>query len=113
MTEFTRLAKQPEAMDWEEADGIGIRYAVFEADSYVPQHSHSYEHVSSIPFGEGTIQRDGDEPKPFKGPCFIVIPAHAKHLFHFTTRGMLMCIHNTSRSGSIEVEEEHQIVGDS
>src|SRR5690348_2902956 len=100
-------------MEWEEADGIGIRSAIVPAGAYVPQHAHPYEHVSAIPFGEGTVKRGDDEPKPFKGPCFIVIPAHEKHLFHFTTRGMLMCIHNTSRSGSIEVESEYQIVGDS
>jgi len=110
VTEFEPLPIQPEAMDWEEADGIGIRYAVFEADTYVPQHAHAYEHVSAIPFGEGTLSQEGAPPQPFKGPCFLVIPAHAKHLFHFQTRGMLMCIHNTSRSGAIEVAEEHQIV---
>lgn len=99
-------------MDWEEADGIGIRYAVFESGTIVPQHSHPYEHVSAIPFGEGEVESDGGINQSFAGPCMFVIPAGVKHLFHFRTRGMLMCIHNTSRSGEIEVAAEHQIVGD-
>lgn len=109
MSEYTPLEKQPIAMDWEEADGIGIRYAVFEAGTYVPQHSHEYEHVSAIPFGEGTVEAEGQPKREFKGPCMLVISAQTKHLFFFRTKGMLMCIHNTSRSGSIEVADEHQI----
>lgn len=105
-----KLDPQPEAFDWEEADGIGLRWAKFAAGTVVPQHAHSYDHVSLIPLGEVILEEEGmDVSVKLVGPTAIVIKAHRKHIFRFVTDGMLVCIHNTERTGSIEVESEHQL----
>jgi len=103
------LDPQPIAMDWEEADDIGIRWAVFPAGCLVPQHSHTYDHVSAIPYGKVKVTADGQLLGEYTGPCCILIKANTKHLFEVIEKTMLMCIHNISRSGKIEVAEEHHI----
>jgi quercetin dioxygenase-like cupin family protein len=97
-------------MEWEEADGVGIRYAVFLAGTVVPQHSHEYDHISLVPFGQGEVWVDGAKLRDYEGPCALVIERGKKHEFRIFTKTMLVCIHNTSRGGGIEVRDEHQIV---
>lgn len=54
--------------------------------------------------------KDGVLLGDFTAPHFIFIPAHTKHRFQTLEDGTIMwCIHNISRTGAVEIAEEHQL----
>ena len=95
------------------ADGVEVvQIEIPDAGTLTPQHSHAYEHMTFLARGTVRVSRDGAEPREYRAPDAITIPARAKHLFETLTPSvLLLCIHNTARAGVIEVVEEHQIVG--
>lgn len=105
---------QPTQIDFAEADGIFIKQIVFgEKDSLVPQHSHTYDHVSMLAVGSVRAWKDGVLLGEFKAPRSIHIDAGTKHLFQtLEPNTIIYCIHNVSRTGIPEVMEEHQIVSE-
>lgn len=98
-----------------EEDGIALVFMhVHHKHTIVPQHSHSYSHLTAILSGRVRVMLDGEEKGEYSAPSFLRIPARTKHLFvTLEDDTVIECIHNVSRSGDIEITEEHQIVGDS
>lgn len=76
-----------------------------------PQHAHSYPHLTLLERGGVRVHREDARAREVFAPAALIMPAGAKHLFETLTEGVvLLCVHNTSRAGQVEVASEHQIV---
>lgn len=106
------IERQPEVVTCEVVDGIGVVAALFhQKGEIIPQHAHAYPHISVIGAGSVRVWKDGVWSGTYKAPQQIVIEAGVKHLFHvLEDKTVVLCVHNVSRSGSIDVLEEHHIV---
>lgn len=104
---------QPYEVDIMMADGIFIKQiTVPNAMTLIPQHAHVYDHTSMIAVGAFRVWKDGALLGDIHAPTGLLIEAGAKHAFLSLTDGAtLYCIHNVSRTGEMEIQEEHQIVG--
>ena len=109
---IVRLEDQPPQVSFEMVDGIAVVSTKFaHAGTYMPQHSHKFAHISVLATGKVAIWKDGQYFDTFTAPKQIVIDANVKHLFQALTDDVLiLCVHNVSRTGEIEISEEHQIV---
>jgi len=89
------------------ADGVFIKeMRIPKSGTLVPQHSHEYDHTSFVAKGSVTC-----EGKTYHAPFPIYIKAGVKHMFQsLEDDTLVLCIHNVSRAGHVEVREEHQIV---
>lgn len=105
------LTDQPTVTEYE-ADGVAVMRIEFgQAGILGPQHAHSYPHLTMLERGAVRVFRDGAAPREVFAPDAIVIPAVTRHLFETLTDSVvLLCVHNTSRAGQVEVASEHQIV---
>ncbi len=105
------LTEQPTVTEYE-ADGVVVmRIEITAAGTLSPQHSHAWAHLTMLERGAVRVFRDGAAPREVFAPDAIVIPALTRHLFETLTDGVvLLCVHNTSRAGQVEVASEHQIV---
>lgn len=104
-------AIQPFGVEIAIADEIFIKqmHVPFK-DTLIPQHSHSYEHVSMLAAGRVDVWRDGSYWQAFIAPCAIVIAAGVKHTFRtLEDNTIIYCIHNITRTGEVEIAEEHQL----
>jgi len=97
---------------WEHAapDGIWIKQMLLkDAGTLVPQHAHVYDHTSMLAVGSVRMWADGVLVGEFKAPHPIFIKAKVKHAFlSLEPDTLIYCIHNVSRTGSVEIHEEHQ-----
>lgn len=109
---YEKLVEQPDEVSITIADDIFIKhYRIKKAGTYLPQHSHKYDHGTLVCHGSVRVWVDGRFKGVFHAPSAINIPAGTKHIFEvLEDNTTLACIHNASRSGEIEVLEEHQIV---
>lgn len=103
--------EQPIETKFEMVDGIAcVMMAIQRAGTYVPQHSHEYAHISALVSGSIEVWKDGVNLGTFVAPHQLVIEAHAKHLFlAIDDNTTILCIHNASRSGEIEIAEKHNL----
>lgn len=104
--------EQPIEIKFEMVDGIAsVLMVIPTRGTYVPQHSHEYAHISVLVAGKVSVWKNGEWIGDFSAPHQLVIEAHAKHLFLSLVDGTtILCIHNVSRSGEIEIAEEHQLI---
>lgn len=111
-TKKARPVEQPIRTDFEMVDGIAVvSWLVEKAGTVMPQHSHSYPHISQLAVGKVRVWKDREFLGEFAAPAQIVIEAHTKHTFEtLADHTHILCIHNVSRHGEIEIAEEHQIV---
>lgn len=107
-----RCAEQPPVIEIKMADGIFIKQmAIAKAGTFVPQHSHFYDHTSMVAAGSVRVWCDGKPLGDFRAPTGILIRAHKKHLMQaLEDDTVIYCIHNISRTGELEVAEEHHVV---
>lgn len=97
---------QPYGIEYTAADGVFIKeMRIPDANTVVPQHSHKFDHTSFLAVGSVIFEgKQYDAPHPF------YIPAFKKHTFQsLTPNTLILCIHNVSRSGEVEIAEEHQL----
>ena len=109
---------QPETIEFYSADGVFVKTMHIRYKGViVPQHSHQYDHMSFLAIGEVSVFKH-DKSGSFTGermiaPCAIHIKAGIKHSFlSVTDEVLILCIHNVSRTGEVEILEEHHL-GDS
>ncbi len=107
----TTARRQPTQQGVAQADGVFVRRLhIPDEDSYVPQHSHRYDHLTMLAVGSMRVWQDGVLRGDFAAPAEIVIPAGAKHVFLTLTPGVTFyCIHNTGRCGAVEELEQHEL----
>ena len=92
-----------------DVDGIFIKVVdIADKGVFLPQHSHTYDHVSFIATGAVWIECDGKNLGHFVAPKAVTIKAGTKHLFLTTEPNTrICCIHRIDRTGEVEIEEEH------
>jgi len=113
MPEYVKLDRQPDVTKFRaEADGIEVRHIhVHRAGTAVPQHSHEFPHLTVVAAGGMKVHLDGKFIGEYWAPSAINIPAETKHLFvTLADNTVIECVHNVSRTGEIEIRDEHQIV---
>ena len=112
MNAYARLASQPVETNIHLCDGLFVKHAVFDAGSYIPQHSHSTEHLSVIATGAVRVWQDGALLGDFTAPAGVVIKAHVKHLFlALAPMTTVLCVHRVGADGMPETHEHHDLVG--
>jgi hypothetical protein len=112
--QFEELAEQPVSVEIKMADGIFIKsHHAKLAWTWMPQHSHTYDHTSMIARGAVRVWRDGWLMGDFIAPKGLLIEAGTKHMFvTLEDDTIIYCIHNVSRTGDVEIADEHRISGD-
>lgn len=95
---------------WEHrtVDGVFIKQMYLKTQgTLVPQHSHKHAHVTMLAHGSVEVVVEGHKIGVFKAPYPIFIEARKKHSFlSLEPETVLYCIHNTSRTGSVEIHQE-------
>jgi len=92
-------------------DGVAVQAGRFAKGVHIPQHSHLYPHMTFIGHGAVEAWCDGVYMGVFRAFSGIIIAAHKKHLFlTLEDDTVILCVHNASRNGDIEIEEEHILV---
>ena len=109
---YTLAARQP-TVTYHRADGVSVvQIEIADQGTITPQHAHPYEHMTMLARGMVRVSCADAEPVEYRAPVAITIPRMVKHLFETLTPDVLLfCIHNTARTGEVQVAEEHQIVG--
>lgn len=95
------------------ADGVETwQIEVFDKGDIIPQHAHTYEHATLLARGSIRAWKEDQLLGDFTAPTHIIIAANTKHNFQTLEDNVLLyCVHNASRKGEIEIDEENQIVG--
>jgi len=95
------------------ADEIFIKQMYMEhAGTYVPQHSHKYDHTSMLATGSIRVWQNDICIGDFKAPLPIEIKAGTKHTFlSLEPNTTVWCIHRM-REGEIEIDEYHERVSE-
>jgi hypothetical protein len=102
---------QPESIEFHSADDVFVKSMhIKHAGILVPQHSHSYDHLSMLARGSVRVWKDDVLMGEFKAPHGINIEANCKHRFlSLEPDTIIYCIHNTSRNGEVEIAEHHEL----
>lgn len=112
MPDLVRLAEQPVETNITMCEGLFVKHAVFAQGSYIPQHSHSTEHLSVIATGAVRVWQDGVLLGDFAAPAGIVIKARARHLFlALEPMTAVLCVHRLDANGDLPTHEEHHLEG--
>lgn len=114
MTTLTTEIQQPDEIEFYLADDIFIKSGMFhKAGTVIPQHSHEYDHTSFIASGGVQAWCEDEYLGAFSAPAGIFIEKHKKHKFiTLQDNTTLLCIHNISRNGMIDVHELHELISD-
>ena len=102
--------KQPETtIEIKMADGIFVKSTLIpEAGTILPQHAHSFDHLSMIASGAVRVWQDGELLGDFSAPVGILIKARAKHKFlSLENNTLIYCIHNLHSAEAVDIAEEH------
>lgn len=93
------------------ADGVFVKtMGIPKAYTLVPQHSHTYDHTSVVAKGSVRLIENGQLIGDYHAPKALLIRANHKHLFiSLEDDTLILCIHNVSRSGVVEIESEHTL----
>lgn len=111
-SKFCRHPVQPGSDEFTMADGVFVKTMDLPvAGMVVPQHSHAYDHTSFLAKGSIRAWADGALLGEFRAPHPIFIAAGVKHAFQSLEPALVLCLHNVSRTGTVEVLDEHHIVG--
>lgn len=108
-------AVQVERKDWYSCDDVGVVQMYIEhRGTYVPQHSHTYNHLSMLATGAVRVWKDGKLMGDFAAPQGIEIEAGCKHKFlSLVDETIIYCIHNLHGALDVDanVQDEHQLEG--
>jgi quercetin dioxygenase-like cupin family protein len=87
-----------------------VKHAVFAEGTYIPQHSHSYEHLSVVAAGSVRVWRDEVLLGDYTAPAGIVIAAEAKHMFlALEPNTAVLCVHRVDDDGEPVIHAEHHL----
>lgn len=105
-------AEQPTTVYFEMVDDIAVvSTTIHKAGTYIPQHAHKHAHLSVIAAGRVAVWKNGELFGCFGTGRQIVIDADVKHMFQaLVDETVVLCVHNVSRTGAIEITEKHEIV---
>ena len=94
-----------------DANGVFVAHIeIADAGTQTMQHAHAYPHLTILAKGSVQVSCEGETPRDFTAPAGMTIPADVKHRFRTLTDDvLLLCVHNTSRTGQVEIAEEAHI----
>ena len=109
---LARLKDQPAHVEIYADDDLFCRLeGPLKAGTFLPQHSHEYDHVTLLLVGSVDVQVDGGPLVRYHAPKAIPIKAGTKHLFKALVDGtMLACVHNLHGKGYPGIAEEHKLI---
>lgn len=102
----------PDDVEIHIADDVFVKQMLIKkSGTYIPQHSHKYDHLSMLAVGKVRAWADERDLGEFEAPRGIVIKAGVKHTFlSLVDNTIIYCIHNAARADVAAVLEEHQLV---
>lgn len=111
-----RAPNQPEAMLTALYGGVYVKaYRVADAGTIIPQHAHTYDHISFLARGSVIVSHlDGETgalvEETRHAPAAIRIPARVKHsFFTLSDDALILCVHNAAHGEAAEIHEEHAL----
>lgn len=76
----------------------------------LPQHAHTYDHLSYLAAGTVQVWRADGETVVYHAPSAIRIPARVKHSFMtLQDNTLILCVHNAAHGEAADIHEEHQL----
>ena len=109
------VAYMPISTEIRMADGVFMKTLRIEkAGTYVPQHAHSFDHVSVLVRGSVRLTASigtTTDTRVYRAPTAITIPARVKHLFEaLEDDTIVLCVHDIGTAEGVSIEEEHHLV---
>ena len=86
---------QPSSVEIKIVDDIFIKsMEIARAGTFVPQHSHTYDHVSMLAVGSVRVWADDELLGDYHAPAGILIKSHTMHRFlSLVDNTLIYCIH--------------------
>jgi quercetin dioxygenase-like cupin family protein len=108
---YRRAENQPSSVEIRLAPGLFVKsMSCAEVGMLIPQHAHSFDHLSMLAVGRVLVWADGECLGPFEAPAGILIKANVRHLFKTLTPNVLIyCIHRVGEDGEPAIEAEHHL----
>lgn len=106
-TTFVEIEQQPSETDVRLLAGTFVKeIRVAKAGTALPQHAHTFAHVSVIVRGAVRLYENKQHVGDYRAPSGILIRAHSKHLFvTLADDTVILCVHD----GDADVADEHII----
>lgn len=102
---------QPTSIEIKMADDLFVKsIEIKQKHVLVPQHAHTYNHMSMLAMGQMRVWKDDICLGEFEAPKGIFIEANAKHRFlTLSDYTLIYCIHNLHKAEEVSVAEENAI----
>jgi quercetin dioxygenase-like cupin family protein len=113
MTEFIPHPHQPISTEIKMLDGVFVKsMCIAKAGTFIPQHSHTFDHVSVLVRGSVRVQTGGNSHSiAYRAPAGIMIPAGVKHLFEsLEDDTIVLCVHDIRDGEGVSIEVEHHLI---
>ena len=111
-----RAPNQPEDAPASLYGGVFVKaWRMPDAGMLVPQHAHTYPHISFLARGSVAVSRDDPETgarttETHHAPAAIRIRERTKHSFLTLSDDVLvLCIHSAERGEAADIQEEHEL----
>jgi hypothetical protein len=100
---------QPDSIETTLCDGIFIKSMVLHRKfTLVPQHSHTFDHVTMLATGSVRVWKDDELVGDFQAPHGILIEARTFHKFlSLEDNTTLYCIHHLHDTDGVEIHAEN------
>ncbi len=104
--------EQPPIVEIHMADDVFIKQMLIaRAGTYIPQHTHKYDHTSMLAVGRVRVWKDRVLDGDYTAPTGLLIKAGVAHTFlALEDNTIVYCIHNVSRSDVVEVLARNPLV---
>jgi quercetin dioxygenase-like cupin family protein len=107
---YRALDEQPIQTDIHLCEGLFVKHCVFAEGTYIPQHSHSDEHLSVIATGAVRVWADDVWLGDYAAPAAVVIRPQVKHMFlALAPMTTVLCVHRVDETGEPAIHEEHHL----
>ena len=88
-----------------------LSHTVKDAGTILPQHQHSFPHLSAIMAGAVRVEADGVDLGIFEAPAFVKIAARTRHTFTtLRPNTVISCLHVVAEGEDVDIHAEHQLV---
>jgi hypothetical protein len=108
---YPRHMSQPEGQEATLYGDVWVKpWVMPAAGMFVPQHAHTYPHVSVIAAGSVRVWQGGHDMGVTKAPGVVRIPARVKHEFEVLEDGTtIFCVHNAAHGEAADIHEENNL----
>lgn len=87
-----------------------LSHTVRDAGTILPQHSHTFPHLSAIMAGAVQVDADGVDLGVFEAPAFVKIAARTRHTFRtLQPDTVICCLHAVGEAEAVDIHAEHHL----